>query len=158
MLPTATVSKRHYALLGMLFFQKEPERAQKYISDYIPSISPESDLSKIDKLFKNFCRLENLDPEDRLQWSHEKLAKRRLFIAVIIHLYHPKIFFLPQLSYDRQHELKGFVKTLATVLQMDKGNASKNIREAIFWEKQYEDFAQKVSELLEKIQDAGANS
>jgi hypothetical protein len=158
MLPTATVSKRHYALLGMLFFQKEPERAQKYISDYIPAIqAPESDFKKINSHYKKFCRIQDIEPEFGPIHKRDKVALRRLFIAVMLHLYNPQAYFLPALTTANTAQ-QHFATAIAQVLGINKSTISRNIRQAIFWEKQYEDFAQKVSELLEKIQDAGANS
>lgn len=147
---TATLdsfSRKHYALLGKLLIQKEPETAQKLIQTFIPEDKPqEEDFTKIPALFERFCLIKGYDHNTAPRAS--KVETRRLFIAAVLHLYNPHVYNQPA----NQIILKyGFVRNISQVLHQKESNVSTMIREVILWEKQYEDFSNNVNSIIEKL-------
>lgn len=140
MLITA-IQRKHYALLGELLIQNEPETAKKLISAYLPDEPPkETDFKKISDYFSEFRRLNNI--------TSLNVSDRRIFIAVTLHIYNPEVYFQPSNKILLKH---GFVRCLSNVLGQKEPNVSKMIREVILWERSYEDFAQEVSKMIEKL-------
>lgn len=138
-------------MLGKLLIQKEPETAKKLITTYLPAEQPvETDFSKIGGFFIRFCEIRGIDPENHVgpSYKSEKVDVRRMFISAMVHLYYPKAFQQPIESID---VVTGLVKNIALVLKQDTGNVSKMIRQAIIWEKQYQDFEAAVSSIVEKL-------
>jgi hypothetical protein len=144
-------SKKHYAILGRLVLQKDPETAHKLMSLYLPEQQPtETDLSKINSFFTIFCELQDINPEDLRGpvYKSWKVDTRRKFVAAMVHLYYPQAFLVPMDSIDA---VTGLVKNISIVLKQDMGNTSKMIRQAVIWEGQYEDFERSVKEIIEKL-------
>lgn len=154
---TFSFSKKDHALLGKLLLKNKPDIAQELIKTYLPEQPPkESDFSKIKDLFSRFCKIQNIEPEEHLGpvYKSDKVSMRRLFVATMVHLYNPQVYFQPLDSIVLSN---GFVTAITRVLSQNKGNTSKMIREVIIWEKQYEDFATSVSQTITKLTtDAGA--
>lgn len=138
--------------MGKIFIEKEPAIAGKLISMYLPKTEPaEKDYSKIPAYFISYCQVQGLRPQDYVGnlYKSSKVHVRRTFIACILHIYAPQLFFQPvdELILDRV-ELS---KTLSDLFLQKKSNISTMIREVVMWEKQYEDFAENVNEIIEKI-------
>jgi hypothetical protein len=153
---TINLSKQQYVLLGKLLHQKKPHIADEIISTWFPKQDPtEQDLTRIGPLFYAFCALQNLIPEDHIGpvFKTSKVNIRRLFVAVMIHLYNPDVFSQP---IDNIILKKGFVRQLSQVLKLKDANISLMIREVIMWEKQYEDFAASVSFVINEISTNGS--
>lgn len=66
----------------------------------------------------------------------------------MVHLYYPQAFVQPVDSID---VVTGLVRNISVVLKQNQGNVSKMIRQAIIWEKQYEDFSLSVTNIIEKL-------
>jgi hypothetical protein len=149
---TAPFTRKHYAYLGKLFIQKEPEIAHKLISQYLPKIEPtETDYSKIPGYFINYCKVLDIRPQEFIGPVHKSslVNVRRTFVAVILHIYAPQLFQQPadDLILDRV----GLSKSLSNLLQVKKNKISEYIREVVLWEKSYEDFAENVNSIIEKL-------
>lgn len=152
---TSTFTRKHYAFLGKLFIEKEPEIAEKLISKYLPQTEPlEKDCKRIPEFFIVFCKIHGINPGDFVGplYKSRKVDVRRQFIAVVLHLYVPQVFSQPadDLILDRN-----LSKNLSNLFQISKGNISDYIREVVTWYKQYEDFSSGVIEIIEKIKTAG---
>lgn len=148
---TSSFTRKHYAFLGKLLLQKEPETAHKLITTYISAEQPtETDFTKIDSFFVKFCNLQNIEPEDHKGplYKSDKVDTRRKFISAMVHLYYPQAFTQPIDSID---VVTGLVRNISIVLKQNQGNVSKMIRQAIIWEKQYEDFSLSVTNIIEKL-------
>jgi hypothetical protein len=144
-------SKKHYAILGRLVLQKEPETARKLLSIYLPQEKPvEDDFSKIPDLFLKFCTANDIDREDYFSSASKssKVSTDRLFIAVVLHLFNPAVYNQPT---DQIILRYGLVRSIGLVLKQKESNVSTMIRQVILWEKQYEDFAGSVKEIIEKL-------
>jgi hypothetical protein len=157
MITATNFGKGQYALLGKLLFQTHPELAHELISVYLPPDKPsESEFERIQPLFGLFCDLQNLQPSDYIGAIHKssKVDIRRVFVAVILHLFCPEVFNHPA---DYVVPKYGLVKNLQKVLGFQsRGNISTLIREAIMWEKRYDDFAFTVNKLTQQIIEHGS--
>jgi len=130
----------HYRLLWKVLTKTRPELATEIINEYIPEETPkETDLSKIGYYFTAFSNVE---------YTESKVDVRRYFVAAMIHLYCPQVLRQPLDSIILKY---GFVKALSGVLDQKDANISNMIRQVITWEKNYEDFEKKVSELVIKM-------
>lgn len=149
----ATVSSpaEYYTLLGKILFQKEPELAQRLLSDYYPQKQPlDTDISRIQHYFSSYCAFQNIDPLEytgRL-YKSKKVEVRRLFIGAMLHIYNPQVYVQP---IDQLILFHGFVRRLAGVLCQNEGNVSKMIREVITWEKNYQDFSGSVEQIVNEL-------
>jgi hypothetical protein len=146
MFSATTYTKRHYAVLGKLFIQKEPELAQKLIEVYLPHAEPlETDFTRIKELFKTFCAIEGVDYDSNL-----KVDTKRKFIATILHLYAPQVYLC---TTDDFLITRGLATELGKVFRQTKALMSVRIREVLVWEKNYDDFKNAVAEMVSKITD-----
>ncbi len=83
-------------------------------------------------------------------YKSSKVDVRRLFVAAMVHLYQPQIYHQPEISLGKN----GFVMTLAGVLKQHEANVSAMIREVISWEREYDDFKEKVTNVVAKLKEA----
>lgn len=148
----ASFTRKQYAFIGKIFIQKEPQIAAKLIDLYLPKTEPvEKDYSKIPAYYIDFCRVQGLLPQDYIGALHKtsKVNVRRVFIAVMLHLYEPVLFQQPvdDLILNRE----GLSKNLSNLFQVRKHSISATIREVVMWEKQYDDFSSSVNEIIEKL-------
>lgn len=151
MLTATSLGKKNLLLLGKLLISQRPEVAHELLSTYGPPQSPvEHDVSKIDQIYQSYCRIRSIEPHDYTGalYKSSKVDVRRVFIAVVLHIYNPQVFHQPL---DSIIVNIGLVKKLSEVFQQDNGNMSKTIRKVIAWERQYEDFALIVNQIIEQI-------
>lgn len=142
---------KYYALLGRLLTKAHPEVAKNLIATYVPTEAPkESDYSRIGVYFIAYCKLQGINPADYTGplYKSSKVELRRLFIAVILHLYTPQSYYQPL---DGIILSNGLVKTLCEVLGCGRSWISETARKVITWEKSYEDFSERVQGALEEI-------
>jgi hypothetical protein len=157
---TILFTKKDYALLGKLLFQKKPEIAQELLA-FLPTQAPaETDLSKIPEYFRRFCEVKDIDPKDYTGslYKSKKVYERRIFVAAMVHLYNPEAYLRP-IDFIRQH--RGLTRALCEAFCIKagswstSGNVSNMIREVIIWEKNYDDFAEAVSNIITQITTIG---
>jgi|GEM_PF-2893529 len=150
----ASCSRRDFYLIGKVLQRENPEIFQRLRAAYIDvkAIPPlESDHEQIPLFFSRFCFFLGLVKEDYTGplSKSSKVDVRRHFIATMLHLYCPHVYYQP--VKDIELPKNGFVKALAQTLQQNASNISLMIREVILWEKEYEDFRDKVEEAVEKL-------
>lgn len=136
--------KRHLSLLAKLLIQKEPEVAQRLISTYLPTSEPiETDFSKITELFTRFCFIRGLEREDNVGplYKSAKIDQRRIFVAAIIQLYHPRTRLL--------------AKYLWEVLNQEKSRVSRLISEAEVRYRAYQEFREETNDIIIKLKKSG---
>ncbi len=143
------LSKKKYALLGYLLASKMPSIASSLLTMHEER---ENDFSKIPELYHNFCEIKNIDP---LLYSgplhkSEKVEIRKEFIAIILHIYDPQLYNQPIECLDIR---PGLVRHLSDVTTQDKSRVSRMIREVVTMVKVYDDFNERVEELLTKMKD-----
>lgn len=152
MTAATSFTRKQYAFLGKIFIQKEPNIAAKLIDLYLPKLEPiEKDYTKIPAYYIDFCRVQQIKPQDYIGALHKtsKVNVRRIFIAVMLHLYEPGLFQQPvdDLILNRE----GLSKNLSNLFQVKKHSISATIREVVMWEKQYDDFSSSVNQIIERI-------
>lgn len=143
----STSSKRKWTLLGRLVMEKEPELADEYLRPY--SVIMERDLKQIPDLFKRYCEIEGIDKYDYYNGmpTRKKMEIRRIFTAAMIHIYYPGIYQQSIINIGNF----GFGYALSDVLSQHGSNVSKTIKKVVFWEKNYQDFKEKVLSVTEKL-------
>lgn len=154
MYPTL-LNKQQYALLGFLLLKQKPDVANELLEDYLPKReAPENDIRKIEDFYQQFCQLKGLEAEDIRGplYKTSKVEIRRQFIAAILHLYLPHV-------YDQPDEYimigkSGVAKRLAAVFCITKERISQVVREAVFFEKQYQDFSESVASIIKELNHA----
>lgn len=145
------ISENQYKILGRLVMNKLPFYAKELLSPYLNNIPQEIDHSKIPGYFTLFCKVMDLK-EDEYTGPLQKSSKvdmRRIFIAAMIHLYQPVLYH--QKDFFVILRKTGFMLTLAQTLHQFESNISNTIREVILWEREYDDFKEKVNSAIEKL-------
>jgi hypothetical protein len=145
------IAEKDYKILGKLLVKKNPALADEYLSLYKTHSPKEIDNTKISFYFYSFCEVMEITPETYLGPLHKssKVDIRRLFVACMVHLYQPHVFYQPidEINLSK----KGFVMHLSRTLQQQESNISTMIREVIAWEKDYDDFKEKVHGIIELL-------
>lgn len=132
----------NYTKIGRLLVTQKPSQAKELIESYY--VSPqETELSKVKDFYERFCIIHPKTKDYKATSEH-----RRLFIAVILHLYQPEVFLQKQIRVT-----PGLGKVIREPLGVFKPRISSMIREAIAMEKVYSDFKEKVQHVLLKIQE-----
>lgn len=137
---TAQYQPSFFNQLGRLLLKKKPEIAQELISEYLPARVPlDADLDKIPDYFQTFCRLQQLDPKEYTGplYKSSKIDKRRLFVAAIILMYHPRTRLV--------------AKYISETIGQDPSNTVKLIQEVEFRYKELEDFKTQVDEIVKTL-------
>lgn len=145
------LGKRQYNLLGKLLANHHPDMARQLLERFCPDIQPpEQDLSVMKDYFTRYCRLRDLEPNEYRGplFKSGKVKERKIFIGVMLHLYDPRVYYQPQDSIILR---KGLVKELCGVLDYHMCEISKHIREALLFEKIYEEFRTEVGRMTELL-------
>lgn len=123
-----------FSLLGKLLLTKKPEIARALISEYmpVPAQPIETDLNKIPAYFQTFCDLQQINPKEYTGalYKSSKIDKRRLFVAVIILMYHPRTRLV--------------AKYISETIGQDPSNTVRLIKEAGFRYNKLEEFRGQV--------------
>lgn len=137
-----------------MLVKKNPDLASEYLSTYKNYEPLEEDYKKIRLFFSSFCQFNGINENEYLGplYKTSKVDMRRLFIAAMTHLYYPQVYFQPidEINLSK----KGFVSSLSKTLIQHEANISVMIREVIAWEKDYDDFREKVQLTVEKLKAA----
>lgn len=149
---TAQFNDLHYKMIGRLLTHKRPHLAQSLIYPYLKAVPYDTDFKKIDSYYLDlFCKEKGIEKSEitGALFKSSKVDVRRLFIASMAHIYYPHIY------HQHTHEInlskKGFVTYLAKALKQQESNVSVVIREVVTWEKEYDDFKEKVVDIVEKL-------
>lgn len=148
------LSSWHYKVIGQEIWQKYPARATGILLPYIKNQPRETNLSKLTGYFDSFCDINNLNKEEYYGpiYKTKKVDMLRIFIASMIHLYYPEIYFQP--IEELNLKKKGFVTALAESMGKPVSNVSNMIRDAIVWENRYDDFKEKVEFIVDQLKNA----
>lgn len=133
---TSALEKRNYPLIGRILYRVHPEIASQIERMVVPG--EQTDLQRIFFFYSRFTNI-NLP-------GYNDVNKRRLFTAVIMFLYYPQ-----SLKNGLVNVKKGFVKNIAACFDSKQESITRNIREVIIMYRAYEDFAEKVNEILEEF-------
>jgi hypothetical protein len=144
------LNEKQYKILGRLVVKKHPDIAASLLLSlsHIPS---QVDISKINAYFDRFCCLQGIEKQTYFGpvYKTSKVDMFRLFIASMVHLYYPEIYFQP--IEELNLKKNGFVTAIATATGQQTSNVSSRIREVVLWEKEYDDFKEKVVTIVEKL-------
>lgn len=138
---TATYQNSFCQQLGRILLSKEPAIAQALISEYLPARSKpiETDLTKIPDYFTSFCELQQINPEDYTGalYKSSKIDKRRLFVAVIILMYHRRT--------------KLVAKCISETVGQDPAMTTRMIQEVEFRYSKVDEFKSQVDEVVKLL-------
>jgi hypothetical protein len=147
-----TLTNKQFYAIGKRLMARDPKLAHKLLSTWESEVilPKETDLSKIEFFFSNFCLLQDIEPEEYRGAivNRAKSAIRKMFVACMLQIYWPMIF-KPQAQFLIR--TRGIVRALSRELQVKEANISKMIKEVVQWHQLYDDFRGKVNELTEKI-------
>jgi hypothetical protein len=144
------LNEKQYKILGRLLVKKHPDVAQSLLATLNHTAS-EDDITKIDLYFIRFCTLQGIAKESYYGavYKTSKVDVFRLFIASMVHLYFPEVYFQP--IEELNLKKNGFVTAIAVATGQHTANVSSRIREVVLWEKEYDDFREKVVTMVEKL-------
>jgi hypothetical protein len=144
------LNEKQYKILGRMVAKKHPDIAAQLLST-LNHTATETDIQKITLYYDQFCELQGIERNEYFGavYKTSKVDIFRLFIASMIHLYYPEIYFQPIEEINMKKE--GFVTALANSIGQPTSNVSNRIREVIQWENQYDDFKNKVFDMVEKL-------
>lgn len=152
----AALGKKELQLLGKLLIRDHPEIASNLYAVHCQPQPTETDLSKIPALFHKFCKIKGISPDEctpdtycpgKCTGKHFRL----LFVAVALHLYKPEIFNQPTGSFVI---FGGFCITLTRLFNyQSRSKVSEIVREAVSWEKHYDDFRAEVERITELLKE-----
>lgn len=137
---TLVKKSKAYEIVGELFVKKGPETASKAAHSLMSVKASECDFDKISEFYSRFCSIENI--------TELKSTDKKLFISCILHLYHPIGFCVPVQYLTIPY---GLAATLANVLGCSQPGISQIVRQVILEESVYDDFREKVKEMVDKI-------
>jgi hypothetical protein len=147
----ATYSVNQLTLIGKLLAYQKPELADALLTVYGQKAEPkECDLSKIVNYFDVFCLIHELTPQEykgRIL-SANKNYYRKLFISTMVRIYQPGLYDMPKCFILAK---TGLSKALYEVLDMDKAEISRIIKENIMWEKTDDDYRLRVNKIVDHL-------
>jgi len=150
------IGNKEYALLGRLFFKRNPQAAHALLSDFrnIKASARLTDVSLLPSLFATFCTGLEKEPEDlrNAKRNRETVSSKKVFVGAILSLYCPGAFDDPGLIRLSQ---MGIVCGIGHVLGMQHSNVTKMVHEVILHMKHYDSFRQEVVSVTEKLSSNG---
>jgi hypothetical protein len=148
---------KRYMLLGKLVEQRHPDLASTLLSEINKSQPTETDMTKIGNFYRVFCHHNSMIKKQPYQKGQttEIMYKRRIFIAVMLHIYSPGTYHQPP---EFCSVTKGLTAEITVVLGIARSWVSKLYREVIVMEKVYDDFRQKVEDNVLHLTDQKPNS
>jgi hypothetical protein len=142
----------HFKMIGRELWNKLPHLAKSLLKPYLSAEPFDFDFTKLeDHYLVAFSSLHGIVKSD-LQgplFKSSKVDIRKLFIASMLHIYCPHIYF--QHANEINLSKRGFVMWLAKALDQPESNISAAIREVVAWEKDYDEFRDKVFVIVEKL-------
>jgi hypothetical protein len=153
-MPTHIRGKREVFLLGKLLLAQKPDIARELLSDYEnKKLAPiETDIDKLPVFLGRFCILRSihsLDDHSRGIRKTRNLNEQRYFMATMLHLYSPELF---NGYKEKLYPGNGFVNAVSRLMKLDPSQGSHMIREVVTLERVYEDFRERVEELVIGVQ------
>jgi len=146
------IGNKEYALLGRLFFRRNPQAAQDLLSDFrnMQASALLTDVSLLPSLFNQYCTALEKEPGDIRNAKHnrEMMSSKKVFVGAVISLYCPGAFDDPGLI--RQSQM-GIVCGIGQVLGVHHSNVTKMVHEVIHYMKVYDSFRQEVVDIAERL-------
>ena len=143
------IAPKDFKIIGRLLAYENPALANHLYSSYQSNqkTPAETDLSKIEPFFLQFCKEESILPSEHrgAQYKRIRIDKQRLFIAVIIQIYAPNLF---DPKNRNQRVPNGLRKSIAISLHKDQDNTSRLIQEIIMMERVYDEFRGRAEKLV----------
>jgi hypothetical protein len=133
----ATAIGKNYSLIGRVLKKTKPE----VYTEIVDMLTPGEEID-VQKIYRFYAKYDMLDHEG------EARERCRVFIGVMIKLYYP--FMLERVVTAVGHS---FSLIIAHCFQMQRSHVSRFIPEVIVMYKAYDDFREKVDQVLEKIRD-----
>jgi hypothetical protein len=142
----------HYRLIGKELWKKLPEAAKLAIKPYLSAEPFDYNFTRMEEHYLiAFCSLQGID-KDYIQgplFKSSKVDIRKLFIASMLHIYCPHVYFQPPNEINLSK--KGFVMWLSKAVNQPESNVSGAIREVVAWERDYDEFRNKVCSIVESL-------
>lgn len=152
--PPSNNSRNWYARLGRAVFAQHPELVEQLLNGDGEHIDPqESDLSKLPYYFHKFCDQQGLNAPDYVGFvrSVHRNYKRKVFVAAILHLYHPSVYTQTKPKAFKLWDT-GLSRHLSTLLGMAESNMSNLIKQVVRWH-DYDDFKGEVETAVQGLSD-----
>jgi hypothetical protein len=143
-------------LLGKLLIRKRPDVAQQLISDYQVAASDIAVSDEaINKTLSEFIQIRGIEPDFIIGSTRNRKrgAERRIFIAVILHLFQPHVF---HIKTNDIYLKTGLVSQLARSLNIHAPRVSYLVRDVVTTERAYDDFRDIVQSVYFQMR-GGAN-
>lgn len=137
------LSQSQLMMLARIVIKNRPEVAKEILAPVLDRSKSETDLSKIAEFRALFSAV--------IERGMKKSDMDRLFIAVMVHLYHPEVHFV---CTEDIRVKRGFLQHLSRATGQQGSNVSRFIRQAIEWEKIYAEFKESVLTIYTSIQNA----
>lgn len=141
--------KKTYMQLGMVLMKQHPEVAESLLS--FCQTNPDVNLDRLPDYFKRYCEICKINPLDHIGKlpDRSKSARiRRVFIAVMLTTFDEKVFHQSELAPIVR---RGFVKKMGELLSIKPSWVSQIIRQVMFEERIYPEFAQEVNRIVTKL-------
>lgn len=112
-----TPSQRNIRHLASLLLKRRPEIAEELLHQCPLPEPPEEDINRIPDYFEAYCQVIGL-PAEKVQLKINRTAAehRRIFIAVILRIYHPEVYERPDVYFKPSRgigrKLRECLKTL----------------------------------------------
>lgn len=145
---------KYYRAIGKIVSKRYPDLIAPILKTITDIGEPkETDHKKIFIYFVKFCHLKGINPEEYrgALYKSSKEDIRRQFVGAIAHLYFPQAYKQPIEEIIRGRN--GLFLTLAQVLGKHESGISKMIREAVTWEKEYDEYKEKITLIVKCLQD-----
>jgi hypothetical protein len=145
------LERKQYILLGRLVASRYPGIADELLTPLNEQEARDSDLSRLASYFISFFELQSFNPEDYRGPSQKNSFQsemRRVFVGVMLHYYCPTVF---KHNKDISCLPYGFVRSLSRVLNIGQASSSRLIQEVIVLHRAYDEFEQKVSDMLKRM-------
>lgn len=134
--------KKTYMQLGMVLMKKHPDVAQSLLP-YCQT-KPTESLEHLPDYFKRFCEYYQINPLEHVGKlpTAEKQRIRRVFIGSMLTIYDEKVFHQSEIA---PIIYRGFVARMAELLSAKPSRISLLIRQIMFEERTYPDFAEEIT-------------
>ena len=152
-MPHPVPGTKQYALIGRRLEHENPMLFSQLYAFFSHPPPEERPLAQIDTYLKAFCLYKGITPPDITGpvYKSGKVYIRRIFIAVILKLYHHQNYISPLKGLQVRD---GVTEQLAKTLLQKRSNMSTMVRQVIEWARIYTDFKTEVDSITQIIRDA----
>ncbi len=137
-----TLRNKDYATLGRRVVEQFPSVAAQLIQN--PILPKQTDLSLIQTYFAKL---------PASQTKKDRIKQTKVFICAILHLYQPVVFHQPL---EDIYLSRGLLKSVISLINLDKPAISRMAREAVTLYNIYEDFKESVDKIVKEVENGSA--